>query len=164
MRGRLIFLVSLLLLLTMTQEQVSAQYSRHSLGVRIGNQVAADYKFCFSERSAIDVNFGVVNPFTPQYQFLLLSGAYHYHLKSGSPGVIPYIGAGLSGGVQFGGRSEARRNDVTYFMSADVPLGFEYILRRYPVTFAVEWSPKLQFLSEVRFIAQSISLGIRFNF
>ena len=136
----------------------------YSLGIRLGNYFAAEGKFFVSMSSAIDISAGLVNPFSPHYQFLVVSGAYKLHLTKRTAGLMPYIGAGLSAGTQFGDRSKERRRSRSFYMSADVPLGLEYKLPSSPVVFCLEWSPKVRFLTGVRFIPQSISLGFRYTF
>ncbi len=142
----------------------SAQYYRRSFGVRLGNQFAADYKMFFTASSALDVNLGLINPFVPDYQFVTLFASYNYHFDTGVERLAPYIGGGLSAGIQFGHWDRSRRDRVSYFMSADLPLGVEYRLARKPVVFCFEWSPKFQFLGEMRFIPHSVSAGVRFIF
>lgn len=137
----------------------------YSLGVRLGNHFAAEGKFFVTRSSAVDISFGLVNPFTPAYQFMLLSGAYNLQLSKRTSGLLPYIGAGLSAGMQFGDRDRTQQgNRKSFFMSADIPLGIEYKLAGSPVVFMFEWSPKIRFLSGVRFIPQSVSVGFRYTF
>ena len=145
--------------------RVQARPYDYSLGVRLGNYFAAEGKFFVTRSSAVDISFGFVNPFAPAYQFMLLSGAYNLQLTKRTSGLLPYIGAGLSTGVQFGDRDRSREgNRRSFFMSADIPLGMEYKLPGSPVVFLLEWSPKIRFLSGVRFIPQSVSAGFRYTF
>lgn len=160
MRRFLSFVVSLVCL----QALLSAQSVRHSFGIRAGNQFAVDYKVCFDGANALDVNAGVINPFTAWYQFTTLSGAYHRNFNTSVDRFQPYVGAGLSAGMQFGHWNRESKDKITYFMSADVPVGLEYTLSKHPVTFVFEWSPKFQFLSDLRFIPHSVSIGVRFIF
>lgn len=139
-----------------------AQYYRHSAGLKIGNLFAADYRYCISRHSAVDATVGVVNPFYPEYQFLIASAAYHYSFGTGVARLSPYIGGGLSAGVQFGHWNKTMKTRISYFMSADLPVGVEYCLERKPIVFCFEWSPKLQFLNWLRFVPQSVAVGVRF--
>lgn len=137
----------------------------YSLGVRLGNYFAAEGKFFVTRSSAVDISFGLVNPFTPAYQFMLLSGAYNLQLVKRTSGLLPYIGAGLSAGMQFGDKDRAQEGSRrSFFMSADIPLGLEYKLAGSPVVFLLEWSPKIRFISGARFIPQSVSVGFRYTF
>lgn len=138
-----------------------AQYYRQSIGIRAGNQFSVDYKIFVSKGSALDFNLSVVNPFVPEYQFALFSAAYGYHFKTGTERFLPYIGGGFSTGVQFGHWAKERNDRITYFLSADVPVGVEYILPKKPIVFCLEWSPKVQFVKNLRFIPHSIAVGMR---
>ncbi len=145
--------------------EAAAQYnSRSSFGLRLGNEIAVDYKYQFTTHHGLDLKAGVVNPFTFHYQFLVLSAAYHYSFGVGSRRLFPYVGAGLSTGMQFGHWNEAESAKITYFLSVDVPVGFEYRLVSKPVVFCLEWSPKAQLLSYRRFLAQSVAVGVRYIF
>lgn len=155
------YLVAIVMALLLSGHE-SRAYSGHSVGIRVGNHFAADYKYYMSRHSALDFSFGLVNPFYPQYQFLLVSGAYNFHIGSGVTGLTPYIGGGLSLGTQFGDPDMKRRDRVDFFFSLDIPVGIEYRLQRKPVTFFLEWSPKCQIVSDLRFISQSAAIGIRF--
>ena len=146
-------------------ERAQSRSYDYSLGVRLGNYFAAEGKFYVTRSGAVDISLGLVNPFAPAYQFMLLSGAYNMQLGKRTYGLMPYIGAGLSAGVQFGERDMVQRgNRRSFFMSADIPVGMEYKLANSPVVFVLEWSPKIRFLSGVRFIPQSISVGFRYTF
>ncbi len=144
--------------------KADASTYRHSVGVRLGNHFAADYKFYVSNHSAFDFAFGLVNPFSPQYQFLLFSGAYDFHFGTGVSGLSPYIGGGLSLGTRFGDLDVALRDRVDFFLSLDIPVGIEYSVRRKPVAFFLEWNPKVQLVNDIRFIPHSASIGVRFVF
>lgn len=150
--------------LAMPSPKASSAVHGHSVGIRLGNHFAADYKFYMGNHSAMDFTFGLVNPFTPQYQFLLFSAAYNFRIATGVSRLNPYFGAGLSTGARFGDLDEAHRDRVDYFLSVDIPIGLEYTLRRKPAAFFIEWSPKLQVVKDVRFIYHSISVGVRFIF
>lgn len=154
-------MVLMLSVQSMTEARGIRPY-RHSAGIDIGNLFAADYRYCFSAHSAIDASAGVVNPFCPEYQFMLVSSAYHYRFGTERGRLVPFVGAGISAGTQFGHWDKAQLSRISFFMSVDIPVGIEYILERKPVAFSLEWSPKLQFLSCTRFIPQSVSFGIRF--
>lgn len=145
-------------------QKAGASTYGHSVGVRLGNHFAADYKFYFAKHSAIDFTFGLVNPFSPQYQFLLFSGAYDFHIGTGVSGLSPYVGGGLSLGTRFGDVDEAMRDRVDFFLSIDIPVGLEYAMRKKPVAFFFEWSPKVQMVSDIRFVPNSVAIGIRFVF
>lgn len=156
--------LSVLLLVSCFICGLAAQPVRHTFGIRAGNQFAVDYKLYFDDANSLDINAGVINPFTSWYQYAALSGAYHRNFNLPVERLQPYIGAGISAGVQFGHWNRDSRDKITYFMSADLPLGLEYTLRRHPVIFSFEWSPKFQFLSDLRFVPQSVSVGVRFIF
>ena len=156
--------LSSLILVTCLSAGLCAQPVRHTFGIRAGNHFAVDYKAYFDEANALNLNAGVINPFTGWYQFVTLSGAYHRDFNVSVERLNPYVGAGLSTGVQFGHWNRESRDRITYFMSVDLPVGLEYSLRKHPVTFTLEWSPKFQFLSDLRFIPQSVSIGVRFIF
>lgn len=161
MTRRLIRYVSVIAAFILSCHEIHAQHG-HSVGVRLGNHFAADYKFYLSGHSAFDFTFGLVNPFYPQYQFLLFSGAYNFHFGTGVSGFSPYIGGGLSLGTQFGDPDIAMRDRVDFFLSIDIPVGVEYRMQRKPVIFFLEWSPKCQVLGKLAFIPQSAAAGIRF--
>lgn len=156
--------VAVLSLVPLVEKEAESRPYDYSLGIRLGNYFAAEGKFFFSMTSAMDISFGLMNPFTPEYQFLLLSGAYNLHLTRHTSGLIPYIGTGLSTGLQFGDRNRSLRASRSFFLSADIPLGIEYKLRNSPVLFCLEWSPKVRFLKDIRFLPQSISVGFRYTF
>ncbi len=146
--------------------RVMAQYddSGHSFGIRLGNEIAVDYKYQFTSHSGLDAKAGVVNPFTQHYQFFLVSAAYHLDIGSYSSRLRPYVGAGFSTGMQFGHWKEAQSSKITYFLSVDVPIGLELKSLKKPVVFCLEWSPKVQLLSYTRFLPQSVALGVRYIF
>lgn len=160
----LTFLFLTVICMTMTGQKVSASVYGHSVGIRLGNHFAADYKFYMGRHSAMDFTFGLINPFTPRYQFLLVSAAYHFQIATGVSRLNPYFGAGLSTGARFGDVDPNLRDRVDYFLSVDIPIGLEYTLARKPASFFIEWSPKLQVVKDVRFIPQSVSVGVRFIF
>lgn len=150
--------------LAMSAPRTEARPYDYSLGIRLGNCFAAEGKFFFSMSSAVDISFGLVNPFTPHHQFMLVTGAYNLHLSGNTSGLLPYIGAGISLGTEFGDRDKAMRTRKRFFMSADIPLGLDYKLPGSPVVFCLEWSPKIGFIDKVRFIPHSISVGFRYTF
>lgn len=165
MRRRLAYIAALVICMSVTAAGTSCRAAvyGHSVGIRLGNHFAADYKFYFMEHSAMDFTFGLVNPFWPKYQFLLFSAAYDFHIGTGVRGLAPYVGCGFSTGARFGDVSEKYRDRIDYFLSVDLPVGLEYSVPRKPVAFFFEWSPKVQLLSDIRFIPQSVSVGLRFR-
>ncbi len=138
--------------------------SPHSFGIRLGNEISVDYKFAFTKHHGLNAKLGVVNAFTKGYQFAIVSLAYHYCIGIGSDRFYPYFGGGASTGMQFGEKNVKENSDISYFLSADIPLGFEYRLKRRPVVFCLEWSPKAQFLNERKFVWQSVDVGVRYVF
>lgn len=167
MKRLLTYIVSAILLTGLfgTGGTASAQYYKHGLGVRMGNHFAADYKTFLNENFAVNANLGLVNPFTKHYQFMLVSGSFQYNFDTPVSRLVPYVGVGLSTGMQIGRRrhNTGISNDYSFFMSADIPVGVEYSFRM-PFVVFFEWSPKIQFLEEVCFVPQSVSLGFRFTF
>ena len=162
MMRRILAVLSAIILSGIAAGKADAYVYRHSAGLEIGNLFAFDYRYRFTEHSAVDAAIGVVNPFCPSYQFLLVSTAYHYNFRTGVDRLYPYVGGGLSAGTRFGHWNEAFRTRISFFMSVDIPVGVEYRVKRKPVVFCLEWSPKLQFLTDLRFVPQSVALGVRF--
>ncbi len=151
--------------LFLIKTEAVAQYGRSSLGIRLGNHIAVDYKQQTTARSGFNVSLGVLNPFSADKNYVHLTAAYHFNFVSSEKPVSAYIGAGFSTGAQFLADKEAGTGtDAKFFLSADVPIGIEFALVGKPVVFCIEWSPKVKFFAgKPEFLYHSLAAGIRFH-
>lgn len=63
MMRRILAVLSAIILSGMAAGKADAYVYRHSAGLEIGNLFAFDYRYRFTEHSAVDAAIGVVNPF-----------------------------------------------------------------------------------------------------
>ncbi len=149
-------------MLSFVEGEASAQYRRHSAGIKLGNEISANYNYRITTRSALNFTAGLVNPFTKDYQYLVFSGAYNYALNSNTEGLSPYIGAGFSTGVQYGEEDVDKSDKKFFYFSVDVPVGFQYYMPTKPAVIYLEWSPKFRLTNSFKFVPNSVALGVRF--
>ncbi|MBO8465242.1 MAG: hypothetical protein IAB93_04495 [Bacteroidetes bacterium] len=144
-------------LLALLPLQSRAQGYWSGIGVKIGNNLALDYKIFVTERQALDLSIGILEPFDGidkrGPQFVLFSPDYLFHFPVSEDGFSLFIGPGVSLGAQFGIMDD-NGNLVTeernFYFSVDAAMGVEYKLPDVPLALAFEWSPKLQLAGDER--------------
>lgn len=163
MAGMVKYIVGLVAVLLFMSGSAVAQYGRHSVGIKLGNDISANYNYSISGRNSLNFNVGLVNPYKKDYQYLALSGAFHHSINSRNSNFYPYIGVGVSAGVQYGEDDVDMSTDKNFYFSADVPLGLQYDIEDRPAVVYLEWSPKFRFTNDFRFVPNSIAVGVRFS-
>ncbi len=160
---RIYFLIAAVAVaLFLVEGKAFCQYRQHSVGIKFGNEISVNYHCRLSSRSAINVTGGLVNPYNKSYQYLVVSGAYHCNLSSRSSQLTPYIGVGVSSGVQYGEKNSDKSTTKHFYFSGDVPMGFQFYSEDRPSVFYFEWSPKIRITNGVEFVPNSVAVGVRF--
>lgn len=119
---------------------------RHSIGLRLGNDMGLDYKLFFGNGDALSLGAGIVDPFIKQGPaYVLFMPQYHFTFEVGEmPDLYFYAGPGVSAGVQFGSEYVPLRGNRTFYLSVDAAIGLEYFIPGMPLSVSFNWSPKVQ--------------------
>ncbi len=140
---------------------VNAQDYRSGIGVKIGNNLGVDYKIFVTERQALDLGVGVLEPFDNRGpQFLLFSPQYLFHFNVFAEGVNVFVGPGFSAGAQFGYEMDdsyagtVLGRNANFYLSVDAAVGIEYKVYGLPLALSFAWSPKLQFMGDNRLVSK----------
>lgn len=130
--------------------QLAAQPYSHAAGIRAGYSSGLTYKgFLLHRPAAIEADF-MYNP-----HGLNLSLLYQYHRELDPRGRwLVHAGGGLFGGQW----------DDAFSLGLSPGLGIEYVIRKTPLNFGLDWKPMLNLYRKFAFDPLDFGLSIRYRF
>ena len=146
-----IFLFCLIVFISLTGSQVSAQDYRFGIGIRLSNATptlnnSITGKYFITEKSAVE---GIVS-FGSRFG---LGGLLEIYKPFSVEGLSWFYGGGAYVGFEAGD---------TYLGPTGI-LGMDYKFANVPLNISIDWKPELDIIPDINFVPDAFALSVRFT-